>query len=148
MHWALATEDELSEAVGLRLLSELPVIMPEPSLFRRNGFGYLKTNISKWRTLARHQAVVVITDLDRKCCPPSMLQIIHIFAGFSECKSDGHDFLEYAPEGRLKSPSLGMGPGRLRRSPWTEESAEVPSRSTDLRAGPEKREGVPGAWCF
>lgn len=74
MHWTLATEDELSEAVGLRLFSELPVPIPEPNLFRRNGFGYLKARISTWRSLARHQVVVVITDLDRKSCPPALLE--------------------------------------------------------------------------
>lgn len=38
----LATEDELSEAVALRLLAESPLSEHQPQCLRRNGFGYLK----------------------------------------------------------------------------------------------------------
>ena len=70
---ALATEDVLSESVGLRLLA---VYLPqeiEPLLLRKNGAGYLRSNISKWAQLARRHPVVVLTDLDRLACPVDLL---------------------------------------------------------------------------
>lgn len=69
MFVSLATEDELSEAIGLRLLAELPTPMPSPQCLRRNGFGYLRSRMGNWRQMAQHQVVVVLTDLDKKLCP-------------------------------------------------------------------------------
>lgn len=66
---ALATEDVLSEAIGLRLLAELPIpVMPSP-LLRRDGFGYLRSRMDNWRQLAQRQIVLVLTDLDKVACP-------------------------------------------------------------------------------
>lgn len=70
---ALATEDLLSEALGKRLLAELPPIFDEPLLLRRDGFGYLLKGMPKWRQLAARHTVVVLTDLDRKPCPRELL---------------------------------------------------------------------------
>ena len=39
---ALATEDELSEAIGLRLIAESPFHEADVLPLRRNGSGYLK----------------------------------------------------------------------------------------------------------
>jgi len=69
---ALATEDALSEAVGLRLLQELPFEVTPSPLLRRDGFGYLRSGMSKWRELAKRQAVLLITDLDRLECPSAL----------------------------------------------------------------------------
>ncbi len=41
MNWALATEDALSEAVGVRLLLEHGIVPSQ--LLKREGFGYLKS---------------------------------------------------------------------------------------------------------
>jgi len=59
---AIATEDELSEQVGKRLVSEagLEVSM----VLRKNGNGYLRSSIAKFATMALHHPVLVITDLD------------------------------------------------------------------------------------
>lgn len=71
---ALATEDELSEAVGIKLLSEHPVFTEtSPMLLRKNGFGYLRSRMDSWRQMANHQVVVVLTDLDRQACPLILL---------------------------------------------------------------------------
>jgi hypothetical protein len=72
---ALATEDELSEAVGVKLLSEHPVLTEtSPMLLRKNGFGYLRSRMDSWRQMANRQIVVVLTDLDRLACPLLLLE--------------------------------------------------------------------------
>lgn len=68
---ALATEDELSERVGQRLLGEVG-LHAEPCL-RKDGFGYLKKNVEKFRDLAMHQPVLLLTDLDQAPCPSELL---------------------------------------------------------------------------
>lgn len=71
---ALATEDELSETVGIKLLSEHPVLVENPPmLLRRNGFGYLRSRMNNWREMASRQIVFVLTDLDRQPCPLVLL---------------------------------------------------------------------------
>jgi len=70
MSVALATEDELSEAVGVKLLSGYPVLAETPPmLLRKNGFGYLRSRMDSWRQMAGRQIVIVLTDLDRAACP-------------------------------------------------------------------------------
>ena len=70
---ALATEDELSEAVGRRLLEETPGRF-HPSLYlRQGGFGYLRANINKWCELAHQLPVLLLTDLDRSLCPQKLM---------------------------------------------------------------------------
>lgn len=71
---ALATEDELSESVGVKLLTGVGIT---PSiLLRRNGFGYLRANMPKWCKMASTGlAVVLIADLDRGRCAPSLIDL-------------------------------------------------------------------------
>lgn len=67
---ALATEDELSEAIGLRLIAENTACSTgEPMRLRKDGFGYLKSGMKKWLELARQRPVLLLTDLDQKACP-------------------------------------------------------------------------------
>lgn len=66
---ALATEDVLSEAIGLRLLAELSTPITPSQLLRRQGFGYLKSRMDSWRQLAQRQIVLILTDLDQLACP-------------------------------------------------------------------------------
>lgn len=70
--FALATEDELSERVGERLLDEAGLLVE--LRLRKNGFGYLKSNIDKFAKLARHRPVLLLTDLDQTPCPSRLLQ--------------------------------------------------------------------------
>ena len=72
MQVALATEDILSEAIGLRLLGELPVPVTPGLLLRKNGFGYLRSGMDSWRQLAQRQIVVILTDLDQVACPVAL----------------------------------------------------------------------------
>jgi len=68
---ALATEDQLSEALGKRLLVDGGL---NPTLLlRRNGSGYLRSNVSKWCEMARSLPVMLMTDLDRKKCASALI---------------------------------------------------------------------------
>jgi hypothetical protein len=70
---ALASEDELSEAVGRKLLAELPGnVVAEPTI-RRGGFGYLKSRIDSWCQIAAAQPILLLTDLDNKPCASALL---------------------------------------------------------------------------
>ena len=72
MSWlTLATEDELSEKVGLRLAGE--VGLEVGTCLRRNGFGYLKSRISNFCQMARQHPVLLITDLDQKACASGLM---------------------------------------------------------------------------
>lgn len=70
---ALATEDELSEAVGIRLLAEIEHPMKASLLLRKGGFGYLRSKMNSWCQLAIQQPVVLLTDLDDKECPAILI---------------------------------------------------------------------------
>lgn len=65
----LATEDALSEAVGLQLLGEIDLTPCDIQCLRKDGFGYLRSKVGSWRALARIRPVLLITDLDRVTCP-------------------------------------------------------------------------------
>jgi hypothetical protein len=65
---AVATEDELSEAIALRLISELKLPHDVTHALRRNGFGYLQSKMDSWCQMAEHQIMLVLTDLDQANC--------------------------------------------------------------------------------
>lgn len=73
MSVALATEDVLSETIGQRLIDELGAQVQVTTLLRRTGNGYLRSKMRSWCQMARHQPVVVLTDLDRLACPKALL---------------------------------------------------------------------------
>ena len=71
-HVFLATEDVLSELVAATLVKE--VGFKTTRNLRQGGFGYLKSNIAKFCNLARTCPVVLFADLDRKTCPPRLIE--------------------------------------------------------------------------
>jgi hypothetical protein len=71
---ALATEDELSEVVGFRLVEDAGHVLRVSQTFRKNGQGYLKANIGKFREVSQHIPLILLTDLDRVECPPSLIR--------------------------------------------------------------------------
>ena len=68
----LATEDELSEAVGIRLINEWNDRLLVALRFRRGGNGYLRSRIRNFLEIARTSPLVMITDLDRGPCPSEL----------------------------------------------------------------------------
>jgi hypothetical protein len=69
---SLATEDELSEVIGQRLLNELPGKPGIGLLLRKGGNGYLRSRIRNFCELARRQPLLLITDLDSWACPSKL----------------------------------------------------------------------------
>ena len=69
---ALATEDELSEAVGKRLLIDAGYQLEPDPLLRRNGSGYLRSKMDSWYEIAKRKPVFLLTDLDRTVCPAEL----------------------------------------------------------------------------
>lgn len=65
----LATEDELSEAVGVRLIDEWKERLALDLRLRRGGNGYLRSRIRNFVEIARTAPLLMITDLDRLPCP-------------------------------------------------------------------------------
>lgn len=66
---ALGTEDELSEAMGKRLLKEAGYALEPSPLLRGDGFGYLRSKMDSWCQMAARKPVLLLTDLDMKACP-------------------------------------------------------------------------------
>jgi hypothetical protein len=68
----LATEDVLSEAVGLKMIHTEIGDKVEIQTLRRNGFGYLKSKMHDFAGMAARNVIVLLTDLDTAKCAPSM----------------------------------------------------------------------------
>lgn len=72
MSWiVLATEDELSEQVGLALIQEVGLAAGQR--LRRQGNGYLRSRIPNFCSIAAVQPILVISDLDQQVCPSAMI---------------------------------------------------------------------------
>lgn len=71
MQWVLAVEDDLSAAVGQRLLQTHKTA--DISLLQRTGNGYLRTRI---KSLTRLQGlhVLILTYLDQFACPVELMR--------------------------------------------------------------------------
>jgi hypothetical protein len=67
----LATEDELSEQVGLCLAAE--VGLHAHQCLRRGGSGYLRSRVDNFCRMAAREPVVLITDLDQSTCAPALI---------------------------------------------------------------------------
>lgn len=65
---AIATEDQLSEAILLRLISEIPTPCNVEFKLGKRGNGYLRSRMSNWYQMAQRQVMLVLTDLDRANC--------------------------------------------------------------------------------
>ncbi|TAN52447.1 MAG: hypothetical protein EPN21_03975 [Methylococcaceae bacterium] len=70
---ALATEDALSEEIGKRLVAETGSRLQVHQTFRKQGFGYLKSNLQRFREVSRQMPLILLTDLDRATCAPSLI---------------------------------------------------------------------------
>lgn len=88
IHIVLATEDELSETLGEKLIKEANNKLFVSLKLRKGGFGYLKSRLGKLCELSKRQSVVIFTDLDKVDCPKKLLD--EWFAGIN--KPDGMMF--------------------------------------------------------
>lgn len=69
---SLVTEDELSEAIGTRLLKDFLSFPASIQPLRKGGFGYIRSKMKNWCQLSHIHPVLIITDLDRSQCPFSL----------------------------------------------------------------------------
>ena len=70
---ALATEDELSEVVGQKLVNDAGAGLAVILALRRNGFGYLRSRMRNFCELSRQMPVLLLTDLDTAQCPMTLI---------------------------------------------------------------------------
>ena len=70
---ALATEDELSEVVGQKLVNDAGAGLSVTLRLRRGGAGYLKSKMRNFCELARRMPVLLLTDLDTAQCPMTLI---------------------------------------------------------------------------
>ncbi|MEW6427842.1 MAG: hypothetical protein AB1568_07390 [Thermodesulfobacteriota bacterium] len=69
----IATEDALSETVAERLVAEVNHGLVVAVRIGRRGNGYLRAKLPELRKVARSVAVLLLTDLDRTDCPPTLI---------------------------------------------------------------------------
>lgn len=70
---SIATEDELSEVVGARLVSELLPEFEVINKLRRQGNGYLRSRCQDFNKMALRHPVFLITDLDNALCAQGLI---------------------------------------------------------------------------
>lgn len=70
----VATEDELSEAVAVRLVDEAFGVGRIGNRLGRKGNGYLIKKLPGLRQMANREPVLILTDLDDSNCVPKLLQ--------------------------------------------------------------------------
>jgi hypothetical protein len=75
----IAVEDELSEWVARRILSQRNIKYAIGPVFRRGGYGHLRKNIRSFNNAAKGCPFLLLTDLDKYACPPELIAdwIVH-----------------------------------------------------------------------
>lgn len=71
---SLAVEDDLSEFVLRRVLSERSVQYNVRRVLKKGGFGYLKKQCRAFNNLAQSCPVLLLTDLDQSSCPTELIK--------------------------------------------------------------------------
>ncbi len=69
----LATEDELSEFLGEKLIKDANTSLNVTLRLRKGGFGYLKSKLPNLCGLSKTQPVIIFTDLDSCECPKILI---------------------------------------------------------------------------
>lgn len=70
----LAVEDDLSEAVLRRILEKSGCNYQVHICYGKRGISYLHKNIAAYNNAAKSVPYLVLIDLDREECPPSIIQ--------------------------------------------------------------------------
>jgi hypothetical protein len=71
--WIVATEDELSEAVAVKLIDQVSNCDRNFDFVRKGGFGYLKSKVDNLCQISR-RPILMVTDLDKVDCPPHLVK--------------------------------------------------------------------------
>lgn len=69
----LVVEDELSETIVRRLLSESNQEYHIRVVYARGGYGQIKKNINRYNVAAQRTPFIIMTDLDTYACPPELV---------------------------------------------------------------------------
>ncbi|MBM4353134.1 MAG: hypothetical protein FJ109_04955 [Deltaproteobacteria bacterium] len=69
----LAVEDELSEHIPRRILSERDTRYDVTAVYRGRGFGYLRKHARAFNRSATAAPFLLLTDLDRSDCAPTLI---------------------------------------------------------------------------
>jgi hypothetical protein len=69
----LVVEDVLSEEVLRRLLRETKRPFSLGAVYGKTGSGFIRARIDKYNQAARTSPFLILTDLDRTECPPSLI---------------------------------------------------------------------------
>jgi hypothetical protein len=70
----LAVEDKLSEIVGRSLIEHCIGNELAVTVLSRGGYGYLKSKVRNFNSMAKQATVLLITDLDAANCAPSLIK--------------------------------------------------------------------------
>jgi hypothetical protein len=70
----VATEDELSECVALRLIGLQMSNTDGVQMIRKGGNGYLRSRMANFISVAKRGPVLMLADLDRIDCPPTLIR--------------------------------------------------------------------------
>lgn len=70
----LAVEDELTEFLARKIIQQSQSSDITINVLGKRGNGFLKSNISNYMEIAARAVVVLITDLDRLQCAPSLVE--------------------------------------------------------------------------
>ena len=69
----LAVEDDLSEAVLRKILTQSNRPYAVGTCYNHGGYGYIRKLIQGLNNAARGTPFLVLTDLDRVQCPPELI---------------------------------------------------------------------------
>jgi hypothetical protein len=70
----VATEDELSECVALRLIGLQMGNTDGVQMIRKGGNGYLRSRMANFISVAKRGPVLMLAGLDRVDCPPTLIR--------------------------------------------------------------------------
>lgn len=74
MTLVVATEDELSECVALKLIRQEAAATVGVQLIRKGGNGYLRSRMANFISVAQRWPVLMLADLDQASCPPALIR--------------------------------------------------------------------------
>ncbi len=70
----IATEDELSEEVAIRLVDEFLIDFTVEKKLRKGGNGYLRSKCDAFNKMAVRRPILLITDLDKIECAKTLIE--------------------------------------------------------------------------